>query len=185
MKRILIILLVFGLIMPVSALDPVTEVIDGINQIMSDINNLGIYIWNIAADVADVGLLIWENAKIPVLTLLYPIILTLNLLYGDFSIIYEPSAMIVNFLLGIPDFALLTIQNFAPISDSPYTSDAIESLVGSYIYTMWINHRHIESTSYALLSVAMMIFSITAMAFLRIARFLVWLYKKIPVVGGH
>lgn len=155
----------------VSAFDPFGDALAGINGIYNTLLNVGLYIWTMAL--------------VPFLSLVYPFVLALNLLYYDLNMLYQPSAALVNTLTGMPNTVLSIVNNWTPTHQPAMTSDAIADLAGTYVGNAWELNKHAESTSYALLSVAIMILAALGNVVLRIIRFLVWLYKKIPIIGGH
>lgn len=150
----------------------------GLDQVYNAIVAVGTYIQTIPTIISYLALS-------TLMVALYPVVDLFNVVYEFVSYIYAASAPVINMFVFAPNWVLTWVYNWTPSHAPTITSSAVSSLSSNPVYMHWLTVSSTNSTNYAILSVSLLIVSITLNFLLRIVRFAVWIYKKIPVFGGH
>lgn len=149
----------------------------GLDQVYGGLISIGTYLQTLPN-------LMYVGFMALMMGLFFPFVDALNYLYTDVTYLYTNFTPVANMLLGAPQWSLGLIYNWTPSHEPTITSSALSSLSGNVVYEAWLTERHVESTAYAVSSVALLIIAITLNFFLRFVRFALWVYSKIPIVGG-
>lgn len=116
-----------------------------------------------------------------IVSLLYPIILALNIIYSDVNYIYTVVIQFANVFIRMPKWAGMIVTNWTP-SAAPTGALAESSLSIPFS----LAPLHPANSAYTLLSVAALLLSIGIECVLSLVYLVVWVYKKIPFgLGGH
>lgn len=149
----------------------------GLDQVYDAIVSVGTFIQTLPSIISYLALSF-------LLVALYPVVDIFNRGYDTVSYLYAAAVPIINMQGSTPNWVLDWIYNWTPSHAPTITASAESSLSSNPIYQHWLSVSHAESTNYAIISVSLLIFSITIDFLLRIVKFVVWLYKKIPILGG-
>lgn len=149
----------------------------GLDQVYDSIVAVGTFIQTLPSIFSYLVLSLLEVA-------LYPLVDAFNFFYEIVSYMYAAAAPVINMYANAPNWALGWIYNWTPSHAPTLTASAESSLASNSIYQHWLSVSHTESTNYAIISVSLLIFSITINFLLRIVKFVVWIYQKIPIFGG-
>jgi len=150
----------------------------GLDQVYYSLISIGTYIQTIPNSI-------YLGLMAVMMGLFFPFVDAINYLYNDINFLYESFVPMANMLLGAPQWSLGFIYNWTPSHAPTVTDSALASLSSNTVYQAWIVERHVESTAYVVASVALLLIAITINFLLRFVRFAIWVYKKIPVIGGE
>lgn len=133
------------------------------------------------------GVIVFGEFVSPFAGFLYPVVLLFNIWYSDFQFVYVVGATLVNAIVGVPNFSLALVYNWTPVSEPSSTAAVMSSsaVTDNAVYTSWTANNWPASTAYAVISVILLILGITLNVLVRSVRIIIWIYRLIPVIGGH
>lgn len=145
----------------------------GLDQVYQGIVTVGSYIETIPSQLFYAFLALMMG-------LFFPLVEIFNFMYMDVNVLYSAVAPVANLFLNAPNWSLGFISNWTPSHAPTVLSSAETSISSTSIWIKWLEVRSVNNTTYAIASITLLLIAILLNFSLRAAKFILWLYSKIP-----